>query len=79
MRDEQGQAAERDGVDGNHDVHDPGPPPRFAGVDPDEAGVGVRAPVDSNMEHAGERDVGDVATTARDEPPVLPPAHAGAE
>jgi len=41
--------------------------------------VGVRAPVDGDVEHTGKRDVGDVATAARDEPPVLAPPHAGAE
>ena len=49
------------------------------GVDRRDAGVGVRGPHEGGVEHAGERDVPDVAALSPEEPRVLLPQHAVAD
>jgi hypothetical protein len=75
VRDRQRQTTERGHIDGEEDVDDARAPPRPLGVDRDDAGVRMLAPVDGDVEHARQRDVGDVAAAPRDEPRVLAPAH----
>ena len=56
-------------------MHDPGVSPCCLGVDLHESRVGMNAPMDSDVEHPGERHVGDVPATPRDQPRVLAAAH----
>jgi hypothetical protein len=79
MRNEQGQAAERGDVGGDQDLHDARPLPSLFDVDLHDTRMGVRAPVDRDVQHPGKRDVGDVPAAAREESGVLTAAHPGAE
>jgi hypothetical protein len=79
MRDEQRQAAEHGHVGRDEDMHHARLPSRSVRVDPDEPRMGVRAPVDRDVEHPGDRDVGHVPAAARDEPCILATTHARAE
>jgi hypothetical protein len=79
MRHQERQSPERGHVGRQEDVQDAGPPPRLTGVDPRDARVGVGAPLDRDVQHPRQRDVGDVPAAARDQPPVLAAANPGAE
>ncbi len=79
MRDEEGEPAERRHVGGHEHVRDPGASPRRLGIDLHDARVGMQAAVDGDVEHPGERHVGNVPAVARDQPRVLAAAHARPE
>ena len=75
MRNEEGKPPERRRVGGHEHVHDPGTSPCRLGVDLHESRVGMNAPLDRDVEHPGERHVGDVPAAPRDQPRVLAATH----
>ena len=79
MRDEEGEPPERRHVGGHEHVRDPGASTRRLGIDLDDARVGMQAAVDGDVEHPGERHVGNVSAVSRDQPRVLAAAHARPE
>jgi hypothetical protein len=56
-------------------MHDSGASSCRLGVDLHESRVGMNAPVDSNVEHPGERHVRDVPAAPCDQPRVLAAAY----
>ena len=60
-------------------MHDAGLSPRVGRVDASDARVRVRAAMNRDVQRAGQRDVGDVASASGDESPVLASPHARAE
>ncbi len=75
MRNKEGEPPERRHVGRHEHVHDPRGSPCRLGVDPHESRVSMHASVDSDVEHPGERHVGDVPAAPRDQPRVLAAAH----
>ena len=58
-------------VGGRDNVHDAWPAPDDAGVNRADAGMGVRAPHEYDIEHPWQRQVRDVAAASGQEPMVL--------
>jgi len=75
MRNEEGEPPERRYVRGHEHVHDPRASACRLAVDLHEPRVSMNAPVDSDVEHPGERHVGNVPAAPRDQPRVLAAAH----